>query len=386
MSLHVLFSAVVLCSPLWAIPPFVLLTGNRCAVCHLSPGGSGPRSELGWYSMHDVGLLQWRHLGLEALERWWQHQGNTFWSGRLVVGIDGRLQGFQSHNPAYAQRWRMFPMQAALHLGIQPVKALSAAFSVNGGRRTFPGQQLWSGSLLVHPAEGWPFLQLGFLPPLVGMHYDDHTILARRLPGARFDSPQTTYLLAPNAALWGALLHWARLPWLALSAGAFQAGGLSELYIPATREGQRPLTGRTQLVWNGHLWLTPRNASWSLSSGTSWLGNREFALWQLFGGLGWIDHAYAWAEYSSFQAGSLRRWTVSVEGGLWLWDALMPYVRLEHGRVRMPSDGDTPYTTQLVVGTQLFVLPFVELRPEYRWVDTEGYRSGRPALQVHVFY
>jgi hypothetical protein len=32
------------------------------------------------------------------------------------------------------------------------------------------------------------------------------------------------------------------------------------------------------------------------------------------------------------------------------------------------------------------VLPFVELRPEWRWVDTERYRSSRIAAQLHLFY
>jgi hypothetical protein len=45
-----------------------------------------------------------------------------------------------------------------------------------------------------------------------------------------------------------------------------------------------------------------------------------------------------------------------------------------------------PYTTQLVLGARLFVLPFVELRPEWRWVDTERYRSSRIAAQLHLFY
>lgn len=385
-SVRLFLIAVVLCPHLWAIPPFSLLTGNRCAACHVSPGGGGPRSELGWYTLHDVGLLQWRHLGLGDLERWWQQHGNTLWGGRLVVGTDGRLQGFRSHNPAYGQRWRVFPMQAALHLGLQPLKAVSAAVSINGGRLVFPGQQRWSGSLHLHPAERWPSLEFGFLPPLVGMHYDDHTILARRLPGARFDAPQSTYLLAPNAALWGALLHWAGLPWLILSTGAFRAGALSEVRIPADPNTDRPLAHASQLLWNGYLWLIPGTLSWRASAGTSWLGNREFSLWQLFGGFGWVDRAYVWAEYSVLHAGSLRRWTVSAESGLWLWNALMPYARIERGVVHMPFGGAMPYTTQLVIGVQAFVLPFVELRPEYRWVDTEGYRSGRPALQLHVFY
>lgn len=337
--------------------------------------------------MHDVGLLQWRHLGLGNLEKYWRRFGNSFWNGRLLIGFDARLQGFQSHNPAFNPRWRLFPMQAALHVGVQPVKALSLSATLNGGRRVFPGQQQWSGSIVLHPFPRLPFVQAGFFQPSVGMRYDDHTMLTRRLPGARFDSPQETYLIAPDLALWGAALHWFSVPWLSLSAGVFRAGALSEVQLRTPAGDRIPLTAATQPLWNGHLWLFPGVGSWTFSAGASWLGNRDMDFWHAFAGVGWTDHIAVWAEYSLLRTSVLRRWTVTAEAGIWLWSALLPYVRVEHGTVTEPLYGTTqPYTTQLVLGAQAFVLPFVELRPEYRWADTEAYRSGRVALQLHVFY
>lgn len=369
-----------------AIPQFSLLTGNRCAACHAVPDGGGLRSELGWYSHHDVGLLQWRHLGLGALERWWKRIGNSLWDGRLLFGIDTRLQGFESHNPAYASGWRLFPMQGALHVGLLPLKALSLTATVNGGRLVFPGQQRWSASLGIHPGGALPELRVGFFRPAVGLHYDDHTLLLFRIPGARFDSPQETYLLAPNLAQWGALLHWSRLPWLSVSAGILRGGGLSAVLLRTPHGDRTPLTAASAPVGNAHLWLTPKLGSWTLSLGGSWLGHREFSLTHLFAGIGWHDHGALWAVYSSLNHSSLHRWTLSAEVNAWLWNGLMPYIRLEHGRVTDPGWSLAPYTRQLVAGAQLFIVPFVELRPEYRWVDTEGYRSGRAALQLHVFY
>ncbi len=369
-----------------AVPSFSLLTGNRCHACHFSPGGGGLRSELGWYSMHDVGLLQWRHLGLGSIERWWQQQENTLWNGLLVVGTDLRVQGFQSHNPAYNPHWRLFPMQAALHIGLQPLKALSAALTFNPGRILFPGQQRWSAWLDFHPAKALPSIQIGFLQPAVGMRYDDHTMLVRRMPGARFDSPQETYLLAPDFAQWGTLLYWGSVSWLSLCAGAFRAGELSEVRLSTETGEFRPITASSRPVWNGHLWLFPGTRYWKLSIGASQFGNSDFALWNFFGGFGWIDHLSVWAEYSTLHTDFLHRWTITTEVCLWLRNAVMPYVRIEHGVVTKPSFHPVPYTTQLVVGAQLFVLPFVELRPEYRWADTESYRSGRFAIQLHMFY
>ncbi|GBD07692.1 hypothetical protein HRbin21_01523 [bacterium HR21] len=369
-----------------AIPQFVLLTGNRCSACHAFPQGSGLRSELGWYSLHDVGLLRWHQLGLGTLERWWERAGNSLWDGRLLFGIDARLQGFESHNPAYASGWRLFPMQGALHVGISPIKALSLRATLNGGRLVFPGQQRWSASLGIYPGHGMPELQLGFFRPAVGLHYDDHTMLLSRIPGAQFDSPQQTYLLAPNFAQWGALLQWASLSWLATSVGVFRGGALSAVVLRNPRGESAPVTAATAPVGNAHLWLTPKLGSWTLSLGGSWLGNRDFWLAHGFAGIGWHDHGALWAEYSRFRSSSLHRWAVTAEIDLWLWNVMMPYARFEHGRVSDSGWSPAPYTTHLVLGAQLFVLPFVELRPEYRWADTEGYRSGRVALQLHVFY
>ena len=43
------------------------------------------------------------------------------------------------------------------------------------------------------------------------------------------------------------------------------------------------------------------------------------------------------------------------------------------------------YANQGLIGAQIFILPSIELRPEYRIVDTEQFRSTRWALMLHVF-
>jgi len=40
----------------------------------------------------------------------------------------------------------------------------------------------------------------------------------------------------------------------------------------------------------------------------------------------------------------------------------------------------------VVLGAHVFVLPYVEIRPEYRIVDTDDFRSTRYAFQLHLFY
>ena len=43
-------------------------------------------------------------------------------------------------------------------------------------------------------------------------------------------------------------------------------------------------------------------------------------------------------------------------------------------------------TWQYVAGVELFVLPYIEVRPEYRLVDNLDYRFGQATVQVHLFY
>jgi len=48
----------VVSAPLYAIPQFALLTGNRCSNCHVATGGGGGmRNDLGWYSFNDVSII-----------------------------------------------------------------------------------------------------------------------------------------------------------------------------------------------------------------------------------------------------------------------------------------------------------------------------------------
>ena len=44
------------------------------------------------------------------------------------------------------------------------------------------------------------------------------------------------------------------------------------------------------------------------------------------------------------------------------------------------------HTTQLVLNAKMFVMPYLELIPEYRYISCEEYKSTRWALQMHVYY
>ncbi|MBK9249183.1 MAG: hypothetical protein IPM69_13985 [Ignavibacteria bacterium] len=68
-----------------------------------------------------------------------------------------------------------------------------------------------------------------------------------------------------------------------------------------------------------------------------------------------------------------------------LLEALLLTARIETGSTTTVN-ASTAYTQAIVLGAHVFVLPYVELRPEYRIMDTDDFRSSRYAIQLHLFY
>jgi len=66
---------------------------------------------------------------------------------------------------------------------------------------------------------------------------------------------------------------------------------------------------------------------------------------------------------------------------------LFPYVRAEYGELRNDQNKVHTIIKQFVIGAQIFLLPNIEFRPEYRMFDT--YRPGiigRWGAQFHLYY
>ena len=62
--------------------------------------------------------------------------------------------------------------------------------------------------------------------------------------------------------------------------------------------------------------------------------------------------------------------------------------RVERGQTQRLTEtlDEVAVAWQYVAGVEFFPLPGVELRPEYRLIDTFDYRFGQATLQVHLFY
>lgn len=364
-----------------ALPQFSLLTGNRCLNCHVAPQGGGLRDELGWYSMKGVSLIEPSVFGMSDDE-----ERLALFDGNVAFGLDFRLQRARSHKSSDAES-KIFPMQATISGAFTVTDWATIVGSYNvGAKKRYNGQQSATAFAVVQPDYSYPTLQAGFFQPSIGIRYDDHTMLVRQIAGAA-----GVPLIAPDYAELGAELTYNSLKWLSITAGAFSASSLSENIVTGRDTASHSLVDKNSVSVIGRVVVSPRAFDNELNTyaGISVFANGDFTLSNVFAGVGLTDDIALMAEYAYSNKKDLRTTdNFSIDLSWQALDALSVYVRGERGVTTLTYSGSPieEYTNQFVLGTQLFVLPGVEFRPEYRWVDTEAFTSTRYAVQLHLFY
>lgn len=376
-----------------AIPQFSAISGNRCSNCHVAPSGGGIRNDLGWYSWYDVGLISRDSSFLAPMYA--IDKENTFFDGMLTLGMDARVQSTRSFTSPQATR-STFPMQASLYAALTPVKAVTLEGTFNlaalrqgasGGQRiVYPGQRMGSLSAIIAPSLSLPMLRVGLFRPSIGMRYDDHTM------GSFGYATSTTRqtLVAPDWSEYGAEITYEGLRWLTLQTGVFGSEGLSQVRINdggtqnvSAITGNQPTITARAVVWPRafrdklNMWL-----------GGSVLSNNTLTLTSAFAGVGLSDHLSLLLDRTSMNLNNVietENWTAELMYQAATW--AFPYVRAERYWTDQVNAEGTVQTNAAIIGAQIFLLPYVELRPEYRIIDTwkEGY-SSRWNFQLHIFY
>jgi hypothetical protein len=377
-----------------AIPQFSALTGNRCSNCHVNPGGGGTRNELGWYSWYDVSVIPRTSDALDWLYR--SDESNQYFGDKVIFGMDLRVQNTRGF--AEGAERKTFPMQAALYAAYTPVKAVTLEGSFNlaalrqrpntDTRVVYPGQRMGSYSALVRVSDSLPMIRTGLIRPSIGMRYDDHTMAPYSYANA--GGGRDTYL-APDWAEYGAEVTYETLRWLTLQAGVFGSSALAQMRLPGTSgsapraaiDGNAPTVSARAVVW-------PRFVNDLVNTwvGGSYLVNGDFSIASGFVGVGLSDHVSVMADYTA-----VRKTNVISSGNvmaelMWqIYSPLFVYGRYEHYRTEFGAGTSTVETNAAVLGSQIFLLPYVELRPEYRIWDTalDG-TSNRWNIQLHIFY
>lgn len=378
----------------FAIPQYTLLTGNRCNSCHVNFQGGGLRNDLGWYAMEGNGLIKPAEIGLGSLEK--VFNTNTLFDGKLTLGFDFRLQNTRSLKTTDLTR-KTFPMQGSIYAAYQPTTWLTTEgqFDLGALRAkdlsslpySYAGQRAWSGSVMIQPTTEYPQLRVGYFQPSIGIRYDDHTMLTRKIPGQILD-----YLFAPNYADFGAEITYFSSLWYSVSAGIFSADGLKKQRVDLKDGSSRTLISNPSnpsLV--ARVTFTPSILDHTITSniGASIYRNGDFQMLNAFLCVGYSDYVSLMAEYMQAESKDIRTTrNISTEVMVKVMNPLLVYVRPEYGTTDFAqlNSTDTRYQMQLTFGTQIFVLPFLELRPEYRIIDNDDVRLNRWTVQAHVFY
>ena len=381
---------------LHALPQMSLLSGNRCSSCHVNQQGGGTRNDLGWYTYRDVSALQ---PAKGIMEDFWGIQDTLRdWIGaKSNIGFDMRFQYIRSRNPESEASF--FPMQFSIygHHQFTPWLGIEGAYNV--GPIRYKGQQSWSGSVLLQPGIDLPQVRIGMFQPTIGIKNDDHTTLNRQI-AADWLTPEilTPYsqmsLIAPHFASPGIELGYEGLHWLSVHAGVFSNAILNQNAVTHNTSGSLAFTSRI-MFW-------PRFFENSLNTyiGASILVNGEMSITQFMLGVGLTDRLSLNMESTlsnishdrsieprniSFRPGESR--TVSAELMYQIEPWLLPYIRSEYAELNQDANMQSTIIRQFIIGAQMFLLPNVELRPEYRIFDT--YRPGmigRWGAQLHLYY
>jgi hypothetical protein len=388
---------VVLCggallAPSWAdaLPRMSLTAGTPCSACHVNIQGGGMRTDIGWGAMSRVGAITYDDIGLDSLHK---QESNAWLDGRLAVGWDVRLQMAKLGRPQRDDETgvvttparRFIPMQIQPYLMVAPTDWLTLYGSYAMGPEIadgelcnprYSGQACFDVEAIMHFSPLAPTLRAGFLQPSIGIRHDDHTMLIR----GDASQPRSP-IIAPNYAELGAELSYHPMAWLQAELGAFKADNLAKATAGDVSADDVAISGRMQLM--------PRSDELQLNSwlGASFYGAGDFLLQNYFLGLGRMNLATLMFEVSRSTRSALSAHE-TLNGMLHLSvmpaDWIVIEGRAERATSRVSGQDSTTYS--YVGGIQFFPVPYLEIRPEYRYLKTDDYILGQYTVQVHTFF
>lgn len=439
-----LLLVVLLALPAHALPRFTLAAGSRCSNCHVNPQGGGLRSSSGWYMMNttSAGMVGWDKLGLPGLHK---VQSNTFFDDRLTLGGDFRLQAARQGIPTVQDDgssklppWTWIPMQLNPGAEFKFTKTVQVVASINAmgfyfpddvypGRSNYDAWIRWTpqrdapdpveapppandatpsgdddfDAPLEAPAAksspqiGLPSLRVGVLQPSFGIRHDDHTLWIR---GNAFN--RKTPIMPPNYNDLGAELTWEGVHWLSVDVGGFWPRNFSAARfgeVPSTTvdsatgvsPAQQKEAALKKPMGSARVTFWPRIDSVGVNfwAGASALYTPNFFMQGGHFGVGKTYWGSLIAEVTHSRDDVLQQaryaWLLQADYPIVEW--LTAEARYEQAHAT-PDAGATQDLQAVVVGLQWLPVPMLELRPEYRYLDTNSFRFAQYSLQIHVFY
>jgi hypothetical protein len=403
------FGAIVLLTVIHGISPFgssanatpwmSLHAGTPCQTCHVNTQGGGMRTEIGWGAGAYTGMVDWSKLSFDWLA---ERESNALVDDVLSIGWDIRSQSARIGQPSIrvddqgrveselADR-SLFLMQLQPYMMVRPHEVLELygtwAFAAgetisdrDGCVEPFAGQSCFEAMAIVHPAEDWT-IRAGMLQPSVGLRHDDHTMLIR-------EDVSRGPVLAANYAEPGGEVTYLPTYWLRADAGVFNARNLSEAIADPAQVTTNDVAISSRVTFQPVLGRS-RNARFATQLGGSIYTAGAFRMENLFAGVGWLNRGSvlfesAWMQYSGGSGPTPTARNLSTQLNVQLWTWLIATSRAETGHAR--RNGDQFDTFAYAGGVQWFPLPFIEIRPEYRYESNDRFRTGQYTVQLHFFY
>jgi hypothetical protein len=366
----------------FALPRFALMTGAKCASCHVNPTGGGIRNEYGTAYGSDK-------VPLESLR-----DSEFTFSGKLnnniTLGADYRSQFlYDAFGSDQGKATTFHAMTAAIYGDVRLTKNIDFVFKydlVNNNYGFLSGPEVYAVARIL-PAH-W-YVKGGAFLPDYGWRLDDHTAYTRGgnlgfvggfglseglifVPGYKdigFEIGGTVEGINLTAGLFNGSGNLQKIDFSndkAFVAHAEYAGSASDVnfrlggsvykYKTFTMGGVDGGIGCGDLALFGEADWTDNYLQINFSGGPSYgvvTGKRTFA-------------AFGEADYRAIQ-------------GLWFT------ARYEVFDPDNVIHGDA--LKRAVLGLEFFPYPFVELRPQYRInMETPGINNDQALLQMHVWF
>jgi len=132
----------------------------------------------------------------------------------------------------------------------------------------------------------------------------------------------------------------------------------------------------------------------NLYLGASGYFNSDFKMLNAFSGINLFEKISIFGEYAHYSSSGLFESNNSILGlNLKLIDGFYFELRAEQALTQYISSNYNNKVQQLIFSSHIFPFPFIEIKPEYRLIDTNQdplfltqYKGGIFYIQFHLFY
>ncbi|MBV71428.1 MAG: hypothetical protein CMH52_08755 [Myxococcales bacterium] len=401
-SLVVLASLVSVAS---ATPRMSLPAGSPCATCHFSPTGGGGRNEVGYGAMGRTGAFDFRVF-----------DSNQVVQDRLAMGYNIRIQYAHFGIPVRERNAsgtesisipdpKAIPMQVQINAGATITDGLTVSGSYNAGPKTpdgdvcdpvFPGMSCFELSVQAQSDTGWS-ARAGMMQPHIGIRPDDHTTLLRG-DAAYPRQP----VIPPNYAEWGGEIGYQPKSWFRAEMGAFHTDNLDKSLNQGTKASNLwPAAYALRVTFLPRITVgggqddsddfddfdaPPPTPPIGINTwfGASIYGSDQFYIANGFMGAGLQNGLESRLEVSHSERNeAYSNSSISLSTTYAIKDWFVPALRVERG---VTDAMQKSKTWQYIGGIEFFLMPGVEIRPEYRVTKTDRYIFGQTTVQLHIFH